>query len=94
MNEVKTAQAKKHSVSLDNRKKMVLEGVSDVISFDEGGAMLETTCGRMAIEGEDMHVTVLNITDGKVEIDGKINGVYYIDNKPAAKRGLFGKRVD
>ena len=83
-----------HSIFSQAREGIRIDGVSDVISFDEGGAMLETTCGRMAIEGENLHVTVLNITDGKVEIDGKINGVYYIDNKPVAKRGLFGKRAD
>jgi hypothetical protein len=56
--------------------------------------MLDTTSGRMAIEGENLHVTVLNITDGKVELEGKINALYYVEGKPVPKRGLFGKRAD
>ena len=46
----------------------------------------------MAVEGEELHVTVLNITDGIVEIDGRINGIYYYENNPTSKRGLFSRR--
>ena len=83
-----------HAVVLKDRKDMRIDGVSEVISFDEGGVMLDTLCGRMAIEGEGLHVTVLNITDGRVVIEGRVNGVYYIDNKVAQKRSLFGRRAD
>ena len=83
-----------HSFISRAREGIKIDGVCEVISFDEGGVMLETLCGRMAIEGEDLHVTVLNITDGKVEVEGRVNGVYYIEDKPTAKRGLFGRRTD
>jgi sporulation protein YabP len=83
-----------HSFISRAREGIKIDGVREVISFDEGGVMLDTLCGRMAIEGEDLHVTVLNITDGKVEVEGRVNGVYYIDDKPTAKRGLFGRRTD
>jgi sporulation protein YabP len=76
------------------RNGMYIDGVSDVISFDEGGVVLTTSCGNMAIEGEQLHVTVLNITDGIVEISGKIGGLYYFKYKPAVKSGLFRKRKD
>jgi hypothetical protein len=48
----------------------------------------------MAIEGEGLHITVLNITDGKVSVEGRINGVYYFEERQKSKRGLFGKRND
>lgn len=83
-----------HSFISRAREGIKIDGVCEVISFDEGGVMLDTLCGRMAIEGEDLHVTVLNITDGKVEVEGRVNGVYYIEDKPTAKRGLFGRRTD
>ena len=87
MNEQNTG--KKHSISSCGRDGISIEGVVDVVSFDERGVALETVVGGMAVEGEDLHVTVLNITDGKVEIDGRINGIYYYESKPTAKRGLF-----
>ncbi len=83
---------KKHSIISNNREGIKIDGVVDVVSFDERGVALETVVGSMAVEGEELHVTVLNITDGKVEIDGRINGVYYYENRPSGKRGLFSRR--
>lgn len=83
-----------HSFSSKTRNGMYIDGVSDVVSFDEGGVVLTTSCGNMAVEGEDLHVTVLNIEDGVVEISGRINGLYYFEDKPTVKRGLFRKRAD
>lgn len=92
MNEVKTAQAKKHSVSLDNRKKMVLEGVSDVISFDEWQVALVTSCGEMTVEGKGLHVSVLELESGRVELDGEIDGVFYRDDsEPEKKHGILSR---
>ena len=83
-----------HSFSSRAREGIKIDGVCEVLSFDEFGVMLDTTSGRMAIEGENLHVTVLNITDGRVVVEGRINGVYYIDDKPISRRGLFGRKND
>lgn len=74
------------------REGIEIEGVLDVSSFDEGGVVMETVCGSLAVEGEGLHVTVLNVTEGRVVIEGRINGAYYFDNSPKPKRGLFGKK--
>ena len=81
---------KAHSFISRMREGIEIEGVCDVISFDESGVSLETVCGNMAIEGECLHVTVLDITSGRVVIEGRISGAYYFDSKPTVKRGLFG----
>ena len=83
-----------HSFSSKSREGMYIDGVRDVISFDEGGVVLLTVCGNMAIEGEGLHVTVLNISEGIVELSGKINGMYYFEDKQPQKRGLFGRKGD
>ena len=80
-----------HSFSSKMRNGIYVDGVSDVISFDEGGVVLTTSCGNMAVEGEQLHVTVLNIADGIVEIEGKVNGLYYFEDRPVAKKGIFRK---
>jgi sporulation protein YabP len=85
-------QERTHTFYSKNREGVRIEGVDDVISFDENGVSLQTKCGGMAVEGEDLHVRTLNTGDGIVEIDGKINGVYYYENKPLQKRSLFGRR--
>ena len=80
-----------HGFSVRNRENIKIDGVLDVVSFDEVGVALETSSGSMAVEGEGLHITVLNVADGKVEITGRVNGVYYYD-KNATKRGLFGRK--
>ena len=87
-------KASPHSFSSKMRNGIYIDGVNDVVSFDESGVVLLTSCGNMAIEGDQLHVTVLNIADGIVEIEGKIGGLYYFEDKPSAKRGLFRKRAD
>ena len=81
-----------HSIISKNRNGISVEGVSDVDSFDEGGVVMETVCGSLAVEGEGLHVTVLNVTEGKVVIEGRINSIYYFDDSPKNKKGLFGKK--
>lgn len=88
----KITENKAHAFSSKTRNGIDICGVLDVVSFDEGGVVMETVCGSLAVEGEGLHVTVLNLADGRVSVDGKINGVYYFDNSPQVKRGLFGKR--
>ena len=89
-----------HRFWADNRASMVIRGVTDVISFDETGVFLLTTCGQLNLEGTALHVTVLNTKDGIVEVTGKLCGLFYEDDNGSAfdgngkhkgKRGLFGK---
>ena len=87
-------QERKHEFTSRQREGISITGVRDVISFDDTGVSLETSCGSMAVEGEELRVKTLNTDEGIVEIDGKINGVYYYENKPVTKRTLFGSRGD
>ena len=82
-----------HSFFSKMREGIKIDGVNDVLSFDDGGVSLNTLCGSMAVEGEGLRVTTLNTEEGIVEISGKINGIYYFENKPVQKRKLF-RRAD
>jgi sporulation protein YabP len=88
----KIIEGKAHSFLSRERDGIDVSGVLDVVSFDESGVVMETSCGSMAVEGEGLHVTVLNLADGMVNIDGRISGVYYFDNSVQVKHGLFGKK--
>ena len=88
-----------HSFFANNRESMTVRGVTEVLSFDESGVFLVTTCGQLTLEGTNLHVTVLNTKDGVVEVTGKLCGLLYDDNEPTVngsdkhkgKRGLFGR---
>ena len=82
----------KHAVVLKDRKDMRVDGVSEVVSFDEHYVMLKTQCGDMAIEGNDLKIAVLEIDAGIVVLSGTVSGVYYSDPQNTQKRS-FVKRL-
>lgn len=82
----------KHSITLKDRKDMRIDGVTEVVSFDELCVMLKTQCGDMAIEGKDLKIAVLEIDAGIVVLSGTVSGVYYSEPQSKEKRS-FVKRL-
>lgn len=68
-------------IVISDRQDLALNGVTDVISFDESGAVLKSVNGALIIDGEGLHVTKLDIANGNVEIEGKINGLFFSDGR-------------
>ncbi len=81
----------KHSISLKDRKDMRIDGVTEVISFDDLAIMLKTQCGDMTIEGKDLKIAVLEIDAGIVVLSGTVSGVYYYEPQTKEKRSLAKK---
>ena len=79
----------KHMITLKDRTDMRIEGVCEVVSFDELCVMLKTQCGDMVIEGKEIKIAVLEIDAGVVVLSGTISGVYYSEQQSKSKRGLF-----
>ena len=79
----------KHAVVLHDRKEMRIDGVIEVLSFDEHYIMLKSQCGNMAIEGSDLKIAVLEIDAGIVVLSGTVSGVYYSDTTNTQKRSFF-----
>ena len=81
-----------HTVVMRDRKNTEIGGVTDLISFDENSVILSTVCGGMEIEGEGLHVSVLDLSGGQVKIEGTVNGMfYYNDTEKTKKEGFFGR---
>lgn len=66
-----------HSLMLINREHMEINGVTNVNTFDEKEIIIESRLGYLYITGENMHVSNLNLDDGKVSVDGNINSIEY-----------------
>ena len=86
-----TATPAAHDIALKSRKQMTVTGVKEVISFDEQAVNLRTVCGDMAIEGEGLHIGVLDMDRGVVSLDGTVNGVWYLQTDRTEKKGFLGK---
>ena len=90
-NQIRQDQEVVHRLSAVNREAITVQGVKDVLSFDEQGVLLVTPCGSLALEGENLHVTVLNTKDGVVEVTGKLNGLLYDDGVSSDQQKSGGK---
>ncbi|WP_297518798.1 sporulation protein YabP [uncultured Clostridium sp.] len=80
---------KSSSISLENRKKLLVTGVLEVISFDDQQINLNTTLGGLNITGENLKVNKLDVQNGDVVITGCIFTIIYC-KKMKKKRKLFG----
>lgn len=66
-----------HSVVLQNRNNVQLAGIKNVVTFDEDEVILESEMGYLTIQGEELHVTNLNLEQGKVSLAGNVRSLEY-----------------
>lgn len=86
MEENKTISA--HKLHLDNRKKGMMTGVTDVKAFDEKEISLETKAGMVTVKGSELTLTRLNLEKGEVDIGGRVDSIVYTkDGATQAQRG-------
>lgn len=81
-----------HSISINERKNIMITGVKKIDSFDEQEFFLETTLGNLIIKGSDLEIIKLDTYQGTVSIKGYINDLHYNENKEKGKEeGIFNK---
>ena len=74
--EVKSDE-KKGSLILENRKRLSLNGVVEVISFDESKILLNTSLGILAIKGQGLKMNKLDVQNGDIQVSGTIDSFSY-----------------
>lgn len=81
-----------HSVSLLERKTLVITGVKKIDNFDKLHFILETTMGFMVIKGEGLELIKLDTLAGNVTIKGTIDSInYVVENKKKEEDGFFNR---
>lgn len=93
-NEKSKTPSPEHQLHMNARAHADITGVRQVVSFDENNVQLITECGEMTLEGSDLKVGTLDTQRGVVSVDGRVNGIYYADDTPRRRRGLFGRSRD
>lgn len=78
--EKQTEQALPHSLSLQDRKKMAVSGVNEVVNFDEHQVMIATTMGTLIVRGSSLHVDQLSLDSGELRLTGRIDIIEYDDS--------------
>ena len=77
--EERQAPAGQHKLILNNRSKVSLNGITDILSFDVNEILIETELGMLMIRGKDLHVNRLTLEKGEVDISGKVDSLQYSD---------------
>ena len=66
-----------HKLSLEERKKLAVSGVVEVVSFEENAVVLRTARGTLLVRGQDLHLKTLSLDGGQVAVDGTITALIY-----------------
>lgn len=70
MDERKNLKFKIYSVFIENREKIIINGVDDVESFDENNIIFIVNDELFVIKGFDFRINKINIEIGEVFIEG------------------------
>ena len=76
---------------LENREKLSISGVIDVLSFDDQIVILETELGMLTIKGDDLRINKLSIDTQDVIIEGSIYSLSYTEKSEKRSNSLLGK---
>ena len=78
---------------LENREKLSISGVLDVLSFDDQIVILETELGLLAVKGENLRINKLSLDTADVIVDGEIYNLGYSEKELDKKSGggILGK---
>ena len=80
-----------HSITLNERSRLSMTGVTEVVSFDENSVVLHTALGALTIHGKDLQLKTLSLDGGQVAVSGTVSALVYEDPRPAGSwlRRLF-----
>jgi sporulation protein YabP len=81
-----------HKLTLNERKKLTMTGVAEVVSFEEDAVILKTALGTLVVQGRDLQLKTLSLEGGQVDVEGTISALIYEEPKRSggALRRLFG----
>lgn len=71
---------------LENREKLTITGVVDVLSFDDQIVIVETQLGLLTVKGEDLRINKLSIDSLEVIIEGQIYNMGYSNDEIGKKK--------
>ena len=78
-----------HKLQLNERKKVTMTGVTEVVSFDETAVVLQTSLGLLIVQGQQLQLKNLSLEGGQVAVEGDINALSYEEPRQGGWRRLF-----
>ena len=92
MNEMKQPQnGVKHEFCVKDRRSVTVDGVKEMLNFDDQTVRMMTVSGELVVDGEELRVKVLDVERGTVVLEGRIDGAGYVDRRPEERRGFWAR---
>ena len=82
-----------HSITLNERKNIIVTGVKKIESFDKEEFLLETNMGFIIIKGKELEIVKLDTYQGVVSIKGTFNSLNYMENNKKEKEESIFNRL-
>jgi len=77
-----------HGLRMENREKITMTGVSEVVRFEETTVVLQTALGQLHIHGQGLQLKNLSLEGGQAAVEGTISALVYEEPR---ERGIFGR---
>lgn len=68
---------RRHSVVMEDRKKLSISGVEEVESFDETTVVMVTDLGVLVVRGTNLHIEALSLEGGELRLAGEVESLTY-----------------
>ena len=78
------AQDMGHGLRLEERKKLTVTGVAEVLGFEENLVVMQTALGNLTVHGQDLKLKNLSSDGGQLSVEGQIGALVY---EQAGQRG-------
>ncbi|MBR2309971.1 MAG: sporulation protein YabP [Oscillospiraceae bacterium] len=78
-----------HKLTLNERSKLTLSGVTEVVSFDDTAVSLHTAMGDLEIQGQELKLKSLSPESGQLEVTGHICALFY--EEPRSAGGFWSR---
>ena len=79
-----------HSLQLQQRQKLAVTGVTEVVSFDEEAVVLNTHLGPLVVQGSGLQLKTLSVEGGQVAVEGQVCALVYQEQ---SKGGSWLRRL-
>lgn len=83
-----------HLISLENRKRLKMTGITEVIAYNDDIIALKSKQGDLNISGKNLNINKLNLEETNLVITGHITKIKYENknNKKGLLKKLFNKK--
>lgn len=78
---------------LENRGKLSISGVLDVLSFDDQVVMVETELGLLTVKGDNLRINKLSIDTSEVIVEGDISYLAYSDKEVSKNKTSIMSKI-